>query len=72
MAAKLSAGPATYADIEALPSNMVGELVQGILHANPRPAALHAEDLPGHRRGRVLPVERAGIRHGRRRAAARR
>jgi hypothetical protein len=28
--------PATYRDIEALPANMVGELVRGVLHAHPR------------------------------------
>ena len=28
----------TYADIEALPPNMVGEIVFGVLHAHPRPA----------------------------------
>lgn len=42
MAAKLSASPATYGDIDALPANMVGEIVQGTLYATPRPAALHA------------------------------
>ncbi len=30
--------PATYADIEALPPNMVGEIIHGVLHAHPRPA----------------------------------
>jgi Uma2 family endonuclease len=34
--------PATYADIEALPPNMVGEIVRGVLYANPRPASRHA------------------------------
>ena len=34
--------PATYADIEALPSNMVGEIIFGVLHSNPRPAPRHA------------------------------
>lgn len=34
--------PATYADIEALPPNMVGEIVHGVLHAHPRPAPKHA------------------------------
>jgi len=33
---------ATYADIEALPRHMVGELVGGVLHAHPRPALPHA------------------------------
>ena len=32
---------ATYADIEALPPNMVGEIVHGVLHAHPRPAPRH-------------------------------
>jgi Uma2 family endonuclease len=34
--------PATYADIEALPGNMVGEIIFGVLHAHPRPAPRHA------------------------------
>lgn len=29
---------ATYADIEALPENMVGEILYGALHTHPRPA----------------------------------
>ena len=33
--------PATYADIEALPPNMVGEIIFGVLHAHPRPAPRH-------------------------------
>src|SRR5262245_12087393 len=33
--------PATYADIEALPPNMVGEILFGVLYAHPRPAARH-------------------------------
>lgn len=32
---------ATYADIEALPANMVGEIVHGVLHAHPRPTPRH-------------------------------
>lgn len=32
---------ATYADIEALPPNMVGEIVYGVLHAHPRPSPRH-------------------------------
>ena len=31
----------TYADIEALPPNMVGEIVYGVLHAQARPAPRH-------------------------------
>ncbi|MDF2697935.1 MAG: hypothetical protein K0S65_6318 [Labilithrix sp.] len=37
-----SSRPATYADLEALPPNMVGEIVRGVLYANPRPASAHA------------------------------
>jgi Uma2 family endonuclease len=31
----------TYADIEALPPNMVGEIIFGVLHSHPRPAPRH-------------------------------
>ncbi|MFP2931720.1 Uma2 family endonuclease [Pyxidicoccus sp. 3LG] len=34
--------PATYADLEALPDNVVGELISGVLHTSPRPAGPHA------------------------------
>lgn len=34
--------PATYADIEALPDNMVGQIAFGVLHAQPRPRPRHA------------------------------
>jgi Uma2 family endonuclease len=34
--------PATYADLEALPENVVGELIAGELFASPRPAVPHA------------------------------
>jgi hypothetical protein len=30
--------PATYADLEALPDNRVGEIVGDVLHVSPRPA----------------------------------
>lgn len=33
---------ATYADIEALPANLVGQILFGVLHAHPRPAPRHA------------------------------
>lgn len=33
--------PATYADIEALPPNMVGEIVFGVLHTHARPRPRH-------------------------------
>ncbi|HVG61285.1 MAG TPA: Uma2 family endonuclease [Hyalangium sp.] len=32
---------ATYAELEALPDNLIGELVAGTLYASPRPAAPH-------------------------------
>lgn len=34
--------PATYADIEALPENQVGEILDGELVVSPRPASRHA------------------------------
>ena len=34
--------PATYADLEALPDNLVGEIVGGRLVASPRPSPAHA------------------------------
>jgi Uma2 family endonuclease len=33
---------ATYADLEALPPNVVGEIIFGVLHAMPRPRVRHA------------------------------
>jgi Uma2 family endonuclease len=33
--------PATYEDLAALPENLVAELVEGELHASPRPASPH-------------------------------
>lgn len=35
--------PATYADIEALPEHMVGEIIAGELIASPRPAPAHTQ-----------------------------
>lgn len=35
-------GRATYADLEALPDNVVGEILDGEVHVSPRPASLHA------------------------------
>ncbi|QSQ24522.1 Uma2 family endonuclease [Pyxidicoccus parkwayensis] len=32
---------ATYADLEALPDNVIGELIDGVLYASPRPAGPH-------------------------------
>jgi Uma2 family endonuclease len=34
--------PATYADLEALPENVVGEIIAGELYVSPRPAVPHA------------------------------
>ncbi|MCC6749294.1 MAG: Uma2 family endonuclease [Deltaproteobacteria bacterium] len=34
--------PATYADLEALPDNVIGEIIHGALVASPRPAIRHA------------------------------
>ncbi len=63
MVARVTDRPATYADIEALPPNLVGEIVRGVLYANSRPASPHAaaasavgEELgPPFKRGRGGP-----------------
>jgi Uma2 family endonuclease len=34
--------PATYADIEALPPHVTGEILFGVLHTHPRPAPRHS------------------------------
>lgn len=55
--------PATYADIEALPAHVVGQIVYGILHAHPRPAPRHgvaamrlgAQIEPGYGQGTGAP-----------------
>lgn len=55
--------PARYADIEALPENVVGEILGGVLYTHPRPASPHAaatsalgEELgPPFKRGRGGP-----------------
>jgi Putative restriction endonuclease len=39
--------PATYADIEALQPHIVGEILFGILHTQPRPTIPHAAALSG-------------------------
>ena len=36
--ARDAARPAIYADLVALPSNVVGEMIGGVLHTHPRPA----------------------------------
>ena len=63
MAAEAASKRATYADLVALPANLVGELVFRVLHAHPRPATPHAlassalgEELgPPFKRGRGGP-----------------
>jgi Uma2 family endonuclease len=44
--------PATYDDLVKLPDNLVAEIVEGELHATPRPAVRHA--LAGSGIGRVV------------------
>jgi Uma2 family endonuclease len=39
--AKPLGGPATFADIEALPEGVVGEIIDGTLYAHARPRAMH-------------------------------
>jgi hypothetical protein len=34
--------PATYADVEALPDHVVGEILDGEMHVSPRPRSRHA------------------------------
>jgi len=54
---------ATFAELEALPANVIGQIVLGVLHAHPRPAVPHAlaasalgEELgPPFKRGRGGP-----------------
>ena len=38
---KSKSRPATYADIEALPPHVTGEILFGVLHAHPRPSPRH-------------------------------
>ena len=63
MVARSAPPKATYADLEALPSNVVGEILAGVLYSSPRPASPHAaaasaigEELgPPFKRGRGGP-----------------
>jgi Uma2 family endonuclease len=41
MAPLLRQRRATYADLEALPEHLIGEIIDGALHASPRPAGPH-------------------------------
>ena len=34
--------PATYADLSSLPENVTGQIIDGVLHAHPRPGTRHA------------------------------
>lgn len=46
--------PATYEDLLAVPDHLVGEIVDGELHASPRPSSSHARattNLTGERIG---------------------
>lgn len=43
MASQPARKRATYADIEALPEHLVGEIIDGELYVHPRPAPRHAE-----------------------------
>ncbi|CAI8810861.1 protein of unknown function [Methylocaldum szegediense] len=49
----VSAGPATYADLEAVPAGYTAELVNGRLHALPRPEGehIHSASVLGRRLG---------------------
>jgi Uma2 family endonuclease len=42
MIARVRPAPGTYDDLLALPADEVGEIIGGVLHANPRPALTHA------------------------------
>ena len=63
MVAKPPRTPASYADLQLLPPNAVGEIIAGTLYASPRPASPHAaassalgEELgPPFKRGRGVP-----------------
>jgi len=44
--------PATYGDLAALPANIVGEIVHGVLYGHPRPAPRHA--IAAHKLGKHL------------------
>jgi Uma2 family endonuclease len=45
LAVKLDHYPATYADLEALPPGVKGEIIDGELYVQPRPRAPHAKAL---------------------------
>ncbi|MGD0950194.1 MAG: Uma2 family endonuclease [Candidatus Binatia bacterium] len=40
--ATVAVAPATKADLEALPDNVVGEIIDGVLYTAPRPRSVHA------------------------------
>ncbi|MFP2908073.1 Uma2 family endonuclease [Pyxidicoccus sp. 3LFB2] len=45
--ARKQEGPATLADLEALPEGVVGEIIDGTLYVHPRPRAGHSDILTG-------------------------
>ena len=57
--------PATYEDLVKLPDNLVAEIVDGELHASPRPAPRHAVAYAGVT-GSVAPGVRLGPQRSRR------
>lgn len=42
MSAVLNPSPRSYADLCNLPENLTGEILNGVLHTQPRPAGQHA------------------------------
>ena len=57
--------PATYADLEELPPDMVGEIIAGELYASPRPAVpAHAGPHAGSSRGVLVGPFRPGVEGG--------
>ncbi|NMO20402.1 Uma2 family endonuclease [Pyxidicoccus fallax] len=41
--ARKQEGPATFADLDALPENVVGEIIDGTLYVHPWPGAAHSD-----------------------------
>ncbi len=57
LATRLPLGHATAADIDALPPNIVGEIVRGVLHTKARPATRHAPRLLLMTRSAILVLQ---------------
>jgi hypothetical protein len=51
MTADAAKRPATYADLEAAPPNLVAEIIHGTLETHPRPAGPHSPSTVGFDRG---------------------